>query len=102
MKKRAAAFFSDNPSSVPVHASHSAASICNAALGECLKRCRRLIRDKRYQELQEACRNASENRKELHSRYKQLFQSIGYTEYALQDCAEIIILALAQPRHSLS
>lgn len=83
-------FDSDNPSSVLVHASHSATSIYNAALGECLKRYRRLIRDKRYQELQEAYRNASENKKELHSRYKQLFQSIGYTEYALQDYAKDI------------
>ena len=52
-----------NPSSVLEHASNSATSIYNAALGECLKRYRKLCYDRRYQTLQKE--------------YKEVFQVLG-------------------------
>ena len=77
-----------NPSSVLKHASNSATSIYNAALGECLKRYRKLCYDRRYQTLQKEYKEARKNKEPLkafNERYKELFLEYGYSEYSLQE-----------------
>ena len=76
-----------NPSSVLEHASNSATSIYNAALGECLKRYRKLCYDRRYQELQKEYKEARKTKtplKAFNERYKELFLEYDYSEYSLQ------------------